>query len=84
MSFEYPSDIPSSALLLHSEPINPQDPPSESYSDDIRAIDALKEEDQVQKTRNGVVIQHRSWKLLDVFRSDENYAVGQKSFSLAK
>ncbi|KAL4974248.1 hypothetical protein BDW66DRAFT_140377 [Aspergillus desertorum] len=53
------------ALLLHS-----QDPdlPSESFSDELEALNAVR----LEKTRDKVVIRHRAWNLSDVFRSDED------------
>lgn len=60
------------ALLLHS-----QDPdlPSESFSDELEALNAVR----LEKTRNKVVIQHRAWNLSDVFRSDEDVRLGALS-----
>ncbi|KAJ5785771.1 uncharacterized protein N7503_010983 [Penicillium pulvis] len=56
------------ALQLHSEDPIAINPPSESFSDDIEAI----HQHRVEQTRNKVVIQHRSWNLSDVFRSDDD------------
>ncbi|KAJ5918650.1 ATPase AAA-type core [Penicillium verhagenii] len=60
------------ALQLHSEdPNTTLNPPSElfeSFSDDIEAI----HQHRVEQTRNKVVIQHRSWNLSEVFRSDDD------------
>ncbi|KAJ5647516.1 hypothetical protein N7490_003888 [Penicillium lividum] len=56
------------ALQLHSEGPVTFNPPSESFSDDIEAIHQHREE----QTRNKVVIQHRSWNLSDIFRSDDD------------
>jgi hypothetical protein len=84
MSFERPSDIPSSfdpAVCLHSEPACLVKPPSESFSDDLRAYHQLKEEDLLDKNRRGIVIQHRSWKLPDVFLSEDDHPIGQDSSS---
>ncbi|KAL4905187.1 hypothetical protein BDW74DRAFT_185257 [Aspergillus multicolor] len=53
------------AILLHSED---PDLPSQSFSDEFEALNAVREE----KTRNKVVIQHRAWNLSDIFRSDED------------
>ncbi|RDW83744.1 putative sister chromatid cohesion factor (Chl12) [Aspergillus mulundensis] len=53
------------AILLHSED---PDLPSQSFSDEFEALNAVR----VEKTRNKVVIQHRAWNLSDVFRSDED------------
>ncbi|KAJ5536779.1 hypothetical protein N7513_009965 [Penicillium frequentans] len=56
------------ALQLHSEDPITINLPSESFSDDIEAI----HQHRVEQTRNKVVIQHRSWNLSDVFRSDDD------------
>ncbi|KAL4916533.1 hypothetical protein BDW62DRAFT_186239 [Aspergillus aurantiobrunneus] len=53
------------ALLLSEDP---QNLPSESFSDEFEALNLVR----LEKTRNGVVIQHRAWNLSDVFRSDED------------
>ncbi len=66
--FNLPSFDP--ALLLHSQ--DPQDIPSESFSDELEALNFVRQE----KTRNQVVIQHRAWNLSDVFRSDEDVRPG--------
>lgn len=61
------------ALQLHSEDPNIAfNLPSESFSDDIEAI----HHHRVEQTRNKVVIQHRSWNLSDVFRSDDDITPG--------
>ncbi|KAL4865629.1 hypothetical protein BDV12DRAFT_146744 [Aspergillus spectabilis] len=54
------------AILLHSEDLRGL--PSESFSDELEALNLAR----LEKTRNKVVIQHRSWNLSDVFRSDED------------
>ncbi|KAJ5836267.1 ATPase AAA-type core [Penicillium robsamsonii] len=56
------------ALCLHSEGAGNQNPPSESFSDDLEAIHLHRRE----QTRNRVVIQHRAWDLSDVFRSEDD------------
>ncbi|CAI7659461.1 unnamed protein product [Penicillium bialowiezense] len=57
------------ALHLHSEgPGNTNHPQSESFSDDLEAINLHRAE----QTRNRVVIQHRAWDLSDVFRSEDD------------
>lgn len=79
MTTSPPSAFPSSfdpAIHLLSE----EDPdldlnhqlPSESFSDDIEALQLMREEN----IRNKVVIQHRAWNLSDVFRSDEDIRPG--------
>ncbi|CBX99065.1 hypothetical protein LEMA_P083040.1 [Plenodomus lingam JN3] len=69
----YSPDIPTSfdPALLHSELEFPQDaPPSFSYSDQIEALQQCIVDDTTKKTREGIVIQHRAWKISDVFRSE--------------
>ncbi|CAG8011839.1 unnamed protein product [Penicillium salamii] len=57
------------ALHLHSEGIeSTNNPQSESFSDDLEAIDLHR----LEQTRNRVVIQHRAWDLSDVFRSEDD------------
>ncbi|CAG8120093.1 unnamed protein product [Penicillium salamii] len=57
------------ALHLHSEGIeSTNDPQSESFSDDLEAIDLHR----LEQTRNRVVIQHRAWDISDVFRSEDD------------
>lgn len=62
------------AIHLHSEQDFPEQPPlpSENYSDDIEALQLVRED----LNRNKVVIQHRAWNLSDVFRSDEDIRPG--------
>lgn len=60
------------ALQLHSGDPIAINPPSESFSDDIEVI----HQHRVEQTRNKVVIQHRSWNLSDVFRSDDDIRPG--------
>ncbi|PLB42685.1 putative sister chromatid cohesion factor (Chl12) [Aspergillus candidus] len=70
-----PPPFPSSfdpAIHLHSDvppsDILPVEPPSESFSDELEALNLQR----LENTRNKVVIQHRAWNLSDVFRSDED------------
>ncbi|OJZ90364.1 hypothetical protein ASPFODRAFT_40695 [Aspergillus luchuensis CBS 106.47] len=65
-----PPSIPPSfdpAIHLHSEG-DPPEPPSDTFSDELEALNFQREDN----TRKGIVIQHRSWNLSDVFRSDED------------
>ncbi|KAL4876584.1 hypothetical protein BJY04DRAFT_222916 [Aspergillus karnatakaensis] len=71
MTDSSPLTLPSfdPAILLHSEDLfDSRDHPSETFSDEIEALNIARQE----KTRNKVVIQHRAWNLSDVFRSDED------------
>ncbi|KAF1926926.1 chromosome transmission fidelity protein 18 [Didymella exigua CBS 183.55] len=61
--------------LLYSEYDQPQDAPNSiSHSDDIEALQACIEEDKVKKYQGGVVIQHRAWKLADIFKSEGEHS----------
>jgi len=76
MTTSPPTAPPSSfdpALHLHSEEDFPdQQLTSESFSDDIEALQLVREDN----IRNKVVIQHRAWNLSDVFLSDEDIRPG--------
>lgn len=79
MTISSPSVPPSSfdpAIHLHSE--QDPEPPllSESSSDEIEALQWVREEN----IRNKVVIQHRAWNLSDVFRSDEDIRPGMSTW----
>lgn len=75
----YSPGIPSSfdPALLHSELefIHNTDL-SLSHSDELDAIQQCIAEDTAKKTRAGVVIQHRAWKVADVFRSEGEGLIG--------
>lgn len=81
------AELPSSfdpAVFLHSEindPPLPIIPPSQSNSDDLEALQQLQEEATDAKNKQGIVIQHRAWKLAQVFRSEEDHPPGQLSRS---
>lgn len=75
----YLAGIPSSfdPAFLYSEYDRPQNAPdSISHSDDIEALQACIEEDKDKKNSQGVVIQHRAWNLVDVFRSEGEHSFG--------
>src|SRR5277367_4187885 len=60
------------AVHLHSQPDNhPVLPPSHADSDDLEALHLQEEEITQAKTKAGIVIQHRAWKIDDALRSDE-------------
>ncbi|OCK84307.1 hypothetical protein K432DRAFT_345399 [Lepidopterella palustris CBS 459.81] len=68
--------LPSSfdpAIHLHSE--FDLLPASASHSDDIEALQLQIEETKAEKNKQGIVIQHRAWKPLEVFRSEEDYSI---------
>lgn len=83
----YSPDIPTSfdpALFL-SEFDHPQDvPPSTSLSDDFDALQQCITEDKAKKTNEGVVIQHRAWKIAEVFRSEGEGLLGTASVTLRR
>ncbi|KAF1850600.1 chromosome transmission fidelity protein 18 [Cucurbitaria berberidis CBS 394.84] len=68
----YSPGIPTSfdpALLSEFEILHDA-PASLSYSDEIDAIQQCVTEEKAKKNRAGVVIQHRAWKITDIFRSE--------------
>ena len=86
MSYSSPPTIPYSsdpAVFLHSElgSIDPNPtailPPYANDSDDLEALHIQQAEAAAEKNKQGVVIQHRAWKVADAFRSDEGYQAGQ-------
>lgn len=71
--------LPSSfdpAIDLHSELVQSH-LPTPSDSDDFEALNTLQEETIASKTKQGIVIQHRAWKIADVFRSEDDYPLGR-------
>jgi chromosome transmission fidelity protein 18 len=50
--------------------------PNNTFSDDIEAIQLVEEEEKRRKTKAGVVIQHRSWKTAEIFRSEADFPEG--------
>jgi len=87
MSYTSPPTIPYSsdpAIFLHSEPEGSIDPSptailplSPDDSDDLEALHIQQAEIAAEKSKRGVVIQHRAWEVADAFRSDEGYQAGQ-------
>lgn len=63
-------------LYLQSEPPDlvqlDAEPDPESFADDQAALEERRLEIADHNRRNRVVIQSRSWKLADVFRSDDS------------
>ncbi|EKG14116.1 hypothetical protein MPH_08731 [Macrophomina phaseolina MS6] len=78
---DYPSSF-DPALFLHSEAPDPLDalehPPS-SHTEEIEALRLQTRETTAARTRQGIVIQHRAWKVPDVFRSEEDHQLGAVS-----
>jgi chromosome transmission fidelity protein 18 len=77
MANELPSSEFDPALYLHSEPPeiilqSEPEPELDSFADDIEALQQRRSEIAEDNRRKGVVIQHRSWNLSDVFRSDDD------------
>jgi chromosome transmission fidelity protein 18 len=68
-----PSSDPDFDALFPSDPVEPVLPNSNTNSDDLEALHAQEHELADAKSRDGVVIQHRSWKVDDVLRSEEIY-----------
>jgi chromosome transmission fidelity protein 18 len=69
-----PSSPPSfdPAVHLHSQPdYDPILPHSGSHSDDLEALHVQAAEITQEKTKAGIVIQHRAWKTDDALRSDD-------------
>jgi chromosome transmission fidelity protein 18 len=50
--------------------------PSSRYSDELEALNLVQVESTEKKNQEGCVIQHRAWKLSEVFRSDSDYTEG--------
>lgn len=75
----YSAGIPSSfdPALLYSEYDHPTNVPSSiSHSEDLEALQTCIDEDISKKSKEGVVIQHRAWNLVDVFRSEGEHNLG--------
>ena len=79
---DFPADLPTSfdpAIYLHSETGFDHDAPTPatpSHSDELDALQQCIAEDKAQKKAQGIVIQHRAWRLKEAFRSDELYPIG--------
>ena len=83
----YSAGIPSSfdPALLYSEFEFLHDaPPSLSYSDDISALQQCITEDTAKKTEEGIVIQHRAWRLTEAFRSEGELSIGTRQRSTCR
>ncbi|KAF9729294.1 hypothetical protein PMIN04_009288 [Paraphaeosphaeria minitans] len=73
----YSDGIPTSfdPALLDSELGSLNAPASNSFSDDLDAIQQCFAEEKAKKTAAGIVIQHRVWSTLEAFRSEEDYPI---------
>lgn len=71
------TDVPSD--IFSSDPANLPQLDSQDYiasfSDEIEALHAQETEALIVKNRAGIVVQHRSWKVADVFRSEPNETI---------
>jgi hypothetical protein len=45
-----------------------------TFSDDIAALYEQETETRADNKRRGIVIQHRSWRLADAFRSEDDHS----------
>jgi hypothetical protein len=67
------------AIFLHSEAeFTPDILASASFSEDLEALQQCAAEDRAQKNGQGIVIQHRAWRIGDTFRSEEDYQIGTR------
>lgn len=70
--------LPSSfdpAIHLHCE-ANGAAPLSDPHSSELEAFNIQRLETIREKTKKGIVIQHRAWNLSEIFRSDEDIQPG--------
>ncbi|KAM0126615.1 hypothetical protein ACHAO1_009999 [Botrytis cinerea] len=77
MDFTSTPDLPPTsdpALLEDWEgSVDPLNLPSNNKSDEVEAIHLLEEETRLRKNREKEVIQHRAWKVAEVFRSEADH-----------
>jgi chromosome transmission fidelity protein 18 len=81
MSSNY-GDIPSfdPAIYLHSElDLIADAPASSSHSDELEALQEYTEAQKAKNKQLGVVIQHRAWRTVEAFRSEEGNPIGTYS-----
>ncbi|KAF1992282.1 hypothetical protein K402DRAFT_458710 [Aulographum hederae CBS 113979] len=82
MTSRYLPDLPSSfdpAVYLHSDPAPPSDAPDTFFSDDLEAFHSQQQAVLLQKNKERIVVQHRSWNLAEVFRSEEDHLIATPS-----
>lgn len=74
----YSDGIPTSfdPALLNSEIDFLDAPASNTFSDDLTAIQQCFADEKAKQTSAGIVIQHRIWTTLDAFKSEEDYPIG--------
>jgi len=58
-------------------PTSEEDLSLPNFSDDLDALHELEAELALEKTRQGIVIQHRHGKVAEVFRSDDDKSFGR-------
>lgn len=90
-------DLPSSppplltsdpAIHLHSQADADADadaallPSDISSTDDLEGLALQRAEVKAARSRQGIVIQHRAWKVAEAFRSEEDHIIGPKRTSL--
>jgi hypothetical protein len=77
-----PPQPPSSfdpAIHLHSEQAENEEAllgPQATFSDDIDGLNAVLQESAARKNEQGIVIQHRAWRTVEVFRSEDDNFLG--------
>lgn len=64
------SEPTSTLSALEEEPSFP------TFSDDLEALHEQEIELTLEKTKQGIVIQHRQWNIAEVFRSDDDKSFG--------
>lgn len=74
MSSQLPDSEDIGVCDLEQLPSNAYGP---SFSDDLEALHAQEIETRFQNNSRGVVIQHRSWTLSDVFHSEPDPRKGR-------
>jgi chromosome transmission fidelity protein 18 len=77
MSLPLDVEIPTSfdpAIHLHSQQSDDAFEAAD-YSADLVELNQHLADVREQKTREGIVIQHRAWKVADAFRSEEDYPI---------
>lgn len=68
------------AVHLHSQADPLLDPvivPSDATTDDVEGWYLQRAESTATRSRQGIVIQHRAWKVDEVFKSEEDYLIGR-------
>jgi len=63
------------AVHLHSEPSEVALPQA-GYADDVEALNVVQQEHRINDGKKGVVIQHRTWNLHEVFQSEDGGWLG--------